>query len=224
MRLFRLLSIQLLLLTTLCAAAQDYKYEVGAGAGVGFYLGDTNTTTLYKNTGWAAGAIARWNLNYRWVLKGNLSTLHIAGDTAGGDNAYPDEASYQFDRQLFDLGAQIEYNFMSYGLGKSYLGTSPFSPYLVAGIGVTFAPESGSPFWSMNIPVGFGVKYKFAPRWNLGMEFTLRKTFGDTLDSTQLSDPYGIESSSIKNTDWYNMTLFTVTYDIFEIIQPCNNL
>ncbi len=224
MRLLRLLSIQLLLLSAVGAAAQDYKYEVGGGAGIGFYMGDANTSTLYKEVGWAAGAVARWNLNYRWVLKGNLSTLRIAGDTDNFDNAYPNEASYQFERQLFDLGVQMEYNFLSYGIGKSYLGTSRIAPYLVAGVGVTFAPESGNHFWSMNIPLGLGVKYKIAPRWNVGCEFTLRKTMGDSLDSTELSDPYGIESLTIKNTDWYNMTLFTVTYDIFEIIQPCNNL
>ncbi|MFR0835863.1 MAG: DUF6089 family protein [Barnesiella sp.] len=119
------------------------------------------------------------------------------------------------------MGAQAEFNFFNYGMGYSYQETSRISPYLLAGLGVSFAPASVIIF-SVNIPLN-GVKYKIAPRWNIALEFTVRKTLGDNLDGKDLKDPYRIESSAFKNTDWYSMTLFSITYEFGYRRKPCNN-
>ena len=52
----------------------------------------------------------------------------------------------------------------------------------------------------------------------------MRKTLGDKLDGKALDDPYGINSSSLKNTDWYSYTLLSVTYDFGMKKKICNNI
>ena len=56
------------------------------------------------------------------------------------------------------------------------------------------------------------------------LEFSMRKTLGDKLDGKALDDPYGINSSSLKNTDWYSYTLLSVTYDFGMKKKICNNI
>lgn len=214
----------LLILFVARVTAQDYKYEIGVAAGLGFYMGDANQSALYYKPDAAYGVVFRRNLNYRWAIKADLITGRVRGDTRNFKNALPNGVQYNFSRQLIDLGAQAEFNFFNYGIGQSYLGTNRFAPYLIAGLGFSYAPYSRSSFFSVNIPLGVGVKYKLAPRWNIGLEFTMRKTFGDKLDGKVLEDPYGIKSSVLKNTDWYSCTLFTVTYDFGLKKKICNNL
>ncbi len=217
----RLLSIAVAALLSMGhITAQEYLHEVGAAVGTSFYLGDTNATQLYQQVKPAFGAIYRHNINYRWAIKGQLLTGGISGDTKLNDNRYPNGANYSFDNQLFDLGVQAEFNFFNYGMGMSYLGTSRIAPYLSFGLGLVTTGD----VWSANIPIGVGLKYKIAPRWNVGIDFSLRKSFTDRLDSNELDDPYVIESSWLKNTDWYSFTLLTVSYDLGKIKENCNNL
>ena len=203
--------------------AQDYKYEIGVAAGIGTYMGDANQSSVLHKPGAAFSGIFRYVPNYRWAIKVNLATASLRGDTRDFSNVFPEEKHYDFKRQLFDLGAQAEFNFFNYGMGYSYQETSRISPYLLAGLGVSFSPASGDNFFSVNIPLGVGVKYKIAPRWNIALEFTVRKTLGDNLDGKDLKDPYRIESSAFKNTDWYSMTLFSITYEFGYRRKPCNN-
>ena len=68
--------------------------------------------------------------------------------------------------------------------------------------------------------MGVGVKYKWKERLNLGLEFTMRKGFGDRLDG--LSDLNGIKSSFAKNTDWYSVFMFTITYEFSKRCKVCH--
>lgn len=216
----------IIILTTLMTGAQsqDFKYEIGAAGGVGFYMGDANPSKIFRKSGAAFGAIFRRNLNYRWAIKCDLATSGIKGDTRGLPGVFPGGTHYVFNRQLIDIGAQAEFNFFHYGWGYSYLGTKRFAPYLLGGIGFTAVPEKGDGYFSLNIPIGVGVKYKLAQRWNIGLEFSMRKSLGDKLDGRSLDDPYKISSSALKNTDWYSFTWITITYDFGRKKAICNNL
>jgi hypothetical protein len=54
----------------------------------------------------------------------------------------------------------------------------------------------------------------------LGVEFTMRKAFGDKIDG--LSDLNGVKSSFAKNTDWYSLTMFTITYEFSKRCRTCH--
>ena len=108
------LIIIILVSPIIAAQSQDFKYEIGAAAGVGFYMGDANPSKIFRKPGAAFGAVFRRNLNYRWAIKCDLATAGIKGDTRGLPGVFPGGAYYVFDRQLIDIGAQAEFNFFHY--------------------------------------------------------------------------------------------------------------
>lgn len=221
---------QRLLIIVICISiypvlhAQEYKYEIGGMAGIGNYMGDANKTSLLKGVNPGAGAVFRYNANFRLAFKGNLSWGQISGKTAGLDNVFPFEEEISFNRSLVDLGGQVEFNFFPYSDKFAYAGARRFSPYILVGAGVTVAPGGDKTFASLNIPLGAGVKYKIKNRINLGCEFAVRKLFNDGLEGkAALDNPYEIESSMLKNKDWYTSLMIFVTWDFGPRNQPCNN-
>ena len=151
----------------------------------------------------------------------------MAGDTRGFDKTYPGVEDASFKRTLIDLGAQFEYNFLPYGTGLGFRGGYRFTPYLLGGMGFTYAipPEKG--VFTVNFPIGIGVKYKLSRRLNIGAEFTMRFSMSDKLDVTnkeglQLEDPYQIKGKGLKNKDSYAFTMLFLTYDLFPKCKECN--
>lgn len=222
-----LLSMLLCLTTQLRSEELEYKYELGGMAGGSFYLGDANYSGMFKNMNIMGGVVWRYNFNPRMVLKTNLAVARISGDTAGEDNKFPG-GDVDFSRTLYDLGAQFEYNFFAYGTGGGYKRTHRFTPYIMGGVGATFAPEPLESVFTPNLSLGAGVKYKLMPRLNLGCEISFRMTFSDKLDVTSsekpvLEDPYDIKSSGMKNKDSYSFFSIFLTYDLSPKYRDCNN-
>lgn len=204
--------------------AQEYKYEIGGMAGGAFYMGDANKNAFFKGLNPALGGVFRYNVNFRWAIKGNLMWGRVSGSTEGLENVFPNQAQVAFNANVIELGGQGEFNFFPYSDKFAYAGARRFSPYVLLGIGMTVAPGNGSTMASLNIPLGVGVKYKIKNRINLGCEFSFRKLFADNLEgNAALDSPYGIKSSFLKNRDWYSFLLLSVTWDFGPRNRPCNN-
>ncbi|WP_321519451.1 DUF6089 family protein [uncultured Bacteroides sp.] len=211
------------------AQENEYRMEAGGMLGGSFYMGDANASTPFKNLQFAGGAMARYIINPHMALKANLTMGKISGNTEYFDNKYPENKQVSFSRNIFDLGSQFEYNFWGYGIGQEYKGYRKFTPYILGGIGLTFAPAPAKGIFTVNFPVGIGIKYKIAQRLNIGCEMTMRFSLSDNLDVTNkngliLSDPYGIKGIGIKNKDSYSFTTVFITYDLFPKCRTCNNL
>ncbi len=215
-----LLTLTLLLLTTLLAGAQEYRFEVGPALGMSGYLGEANTSNLWKRPGLVAGGVIRYILNSRWAFKGNLIYANIKGDTRGQQSQFPDGHHYSFSSSVYDLSAQAEFNFFHFGSGARYKQYKRISPYMVAGIGLAYASTKGRSEVAFTIPLGIGVKYKIKERLNIGLEFTMRKSFGDKIDN--LNDLYLVKHSFGKNTDWYSFTMVTLTYEFSKRCVKCH--
>jgi len=208
--------------------AQEYKYEIGGMAGSSFYMGDANKNTLFRNMNIAAGAVLRYNKDFRWAYKANLLVGGVSGDTKSSGNVFPDGQNASFSRTFIEFGGQIEFNFFSYSDKYAFLGTKRFTPYMFTGLGFT-AATGDDMFFGVNLPIGVGLKYKLKNRLNLGFEFSFRKLFGDSFDKPDkegfgLDDPYEIKSSFLKNKDWYSLTMFSVTWDFGMRKDPCHNI
>lgn len=216
----RTLYTLVLLLTSLLAGAQEYRFEVGPALGVSGYLGEANNSNLWKHPSLVAGGIFRYILNSRWAVKGNLIYANIKGDTRDLDNRFPYGHQYKFSSSVYDLSAQAEFNFFHFGSGPRYKNYKRISPYMVAGIGMAYASTKGHSEAAFTIPLGVGVKYKFKERLNVGFEFTMRKSFGDKIDN--INDPYLVKHSFAKNTDWYSFAMFTVTYEFSKRCTKCH--
>jgi hypothetical protein len=196
--------------------------------GGAFYMGDVNKDRPFKALNPAFGGVFRYNANLRWAMKANLMWGQVSGTTAGLDNVFPDNAQASFSRNLFELGGQMEFNFLPYSDKFAYLNAKRFTPYVLLGLGATLAPGSGRTFVGLNLPIGLGVKYKIKNRLNLGCELSVRKLFGDDFDVTDdsnalLDKPYQISGSPLKNNDWYAFMLLSLTWDFGLKCSPCNN-
>lgn len=209
--------------------AQEYKYEIGGVAGGAFYMGDLNKSSLFKEMGPSIGAIFRYNPNFRIAIKTDLTWGQISGSTNGLENVFPDHAQGSFSRSLFDLGGQVEFNFLPYSDKFAYLNTRRLSPYIAVGLGTTIAPGGKRTFVGVNLPLGLGLKYKVKNRVNLGLEFSFRKLLSDNLDVTDennsfLNNPYQMQNSIWKNKDWYSFLHVSLTWDFGPRNRPCNNI
>ena len=203
------------------AQAQELEYalELGVMAGPLTYFGDANYGSPFKNPNAAAAVFARYNLNQRMSLKFDVAYGKISGDASKGSNKFPDQdgQEWKFSKPLVDIACQYELNFWAYGTGGSYKGSRRLAPYIQMGLGLTACNKEVA----LSIPLGIGVKYKFAPRWNCGADLSVRFTTSDNLDG--ITDPYRISSGAFKNKDSYAMLLFYVAYDLCPKYRKCNN-
>ena len=182
------------------AWSQEYRYEVGPAIGITGYLGDVNTSNMYKMPRVAGGGIFRYNMNTRFAIKGNLLYVGLAGDSKNIESKFPFDAQYSFSSHVIDLGAQFEFNFFHFGEGARYKNYKRITPYMLAGLGAEVAITGGKANFGMVLPLGVGVRYRLKPRLNLGFEFTMRKAFSDRIDG--ISDLYGYKRGISKTTDW----------------------
>lgn len=226
-RMFFVGAIMLCLASGVRADGLEYRYEIGAMAGVSSYYGEANYHIPLKNMNAMGGIVWRYNINPRMAVKADFAVAGVSGSTASAGNRYPG-GDIEFTRAVYELGAQYEYNFFAYGDGVGYKKTHRVVPYIFAGIGVTYLPKRGYHVFAANIPVGLGVKCKVMPRLNVGCEMSFRFTTTDKLDVTDrtaplLDDPYGIKSGWLKNKDSYSFLSIFLTYDISPKYRKCNN-
>ncbi|MDE7412485.1 MAG: porin family protein [Muribaculaceae bacterium] len=213
----------ILILSGIKASAQeDYRFDIGGGIGMTGYLGDANTANLWSNPGFDAELLFRYLPNPRWGMKTNFYVGTLSGNSEKMTNVLPESKTFKFSTTFFELGEMAEFNFFNYGIGETYRHLKRISPYIAAGLGITAWSVSGEWGAALSIPLGVGVKYKLSERWNLGFEFLMKKTFTDRLDGRPLSDPLGIKSSFMKNTDWYSTMSVTISYEFSKRCAVCN--
>ena len=118
-------AVMLLLGSACVASAQELEYnlELGGMVGGNLYVGDANNT-LVGSMGMAGGVLARYNINPRMAVRGNLAMSRIKGTTVGKDNKFPEGEHSTFSRNVFELGAQYECHFFAYGTGEGYKDTT----------------------------------------------------------------------------------------------------
>lgn len=203
-------------------AQEDYRFDMGGGVGITGYLGDANTSFLYKRPSWDVELLFRYIANPRWNFKTGFYVGGLSGDSADMTNLFPSENTYKFSTIFYELSELAEFNFFSYGMGETYRHLKRWTPYITGGLGVTawkVADYFGAAFI---IPFGIGVRYKPSLRFNIGLEFLMKKVFTDRLDGPDLHDPVGIKSSFMKNTDWYSTLTFSISYEFSKRCATCN--
>jgi hypothetical protein len=153
------------------------------------------------------------------ALKFDLMYSGISGNALELQNKYPNVTGqeWKFSNSVIDLGCQYELGFWGYGTGRSYKGTKRLVPYIQIGMGFTY----GNKNITMNIPIGFGVKYKLKERLNIGFDWSMHFSMSDKLDG--ISDPYSIKSGFLKNKDSYCLTKGYLSFDLSPRSRECNN-
>lgn len=208
---------------TLPASAQeDYRFDIGAGVGMTGYLGDANSANLWANPSWDATILFRYILNPRLNFKTNFYVGGLRGDSSKMDNVLPNDQNFKFSTTFFEIGELVEFHFFNYGMGESYRKLKRWTPYITAGVSITGWTVDGSGSATFTIPMGVGFKYKPALRWNIGLEFLMKKTFSDRVDGNNLFDPLGIKRGFMKNTDWYSTFSISISYEFSKRCAVCH--
>lgn len=195
-----------------CAQEESYRFDIGAGLGMGGYMGDLNESNPFGRPGFTGNLAFRYRFDTRWALTTMLGYSALSGNSADLSAALPDNAEYKFKSSVIDLSERVEVNFFAFGIGETYKKLRRWSPYLAVGAGIAMATCEGSNHIAFTIPMAVGVKYKLLERINLGLEFSMTKAFGDHLDG-DIADLYQVKSSFLKNTDWYSRLALSVSYE-----------
>ena len=224
--LYIVLTALLLSIASVPANAQtDYEYrmEIGGGVGLMAYEGDFNGSILH-NMQPSASLMLRRVINPYMDLRLAASYGKLKGSSKDVKTYLPQyqDTQYDFSTTLVDLSATYEYNFWPYGTGNDYRGAQRLTPFVFAGIGTTYASTPTGNVLTANLPLGLGIKYKVAPRLNLGIEWAIHFSLNDKLDG--IADPYGIQSTGMfKNTDCFSALQLTLTYSFMPKCRTCHN-
>lgn len=204
------------------SAQEDYRFDIGGGVGMTGYLGDANTSNLYRNPSWDLELLFRYIANPRWGFKTNFFVGGLSGNSAQMTNVFPSDETFKFTTTFFELGEMAEFSFFNYGMGERYRKLKRFSPYIAGGVSMTLWTVGGHTYAGFTLPFGIGAKFKINRRLNLGLEFLMKKVFADRLDGEMLKDPVGIKSSFAKNTDWYSTLTLTLSYEFSKRCRQCH--
>lgn len=188
------------------------RWELGGWAGISNYFGDLNTNTSFEYLGPAGGALLRYNWNRRWAYKVGLGAGVVAYEDIASHYPYQKARNLSFSSNIFEMTNEVEFNFFRYEKERI---DYRFTPYLTTGIvvfyfnpkaeyeGTTYSlrdlgtegqknPDaSRRPYSRVNVAIvaGGGFKYSFHPRWAIGLETGVRRTFTDYLDDVSTVYP-----------------------------------
>ncbi len=209
-------------LLVLCQAfsleAQEFRYEFGGDLGTSYYAGDLARKGFVAPQSLTAGLLARYNINFRWAMRGNLSYQGLRSDWKYAKNVFPKgQKDLTFSAKLVNLAYGIEFNFLPLSDKYRYLNTSSFSPYLYAGVGVAYAWGRDEDVFTPNLTLGVGAKYKLDSRWMLSASWLWAYTFTDKLDALSeqskiLANPYQIDYGAMKSKDGFARITIGMSY------------
>lgn len=196
--------------------------DIGLWGGTSTYYGDLDNAPPLETFNLNFGGYLRYNFNARVALRAMVLTGKFSAD------GVIENTPWVFSKSVQDFSLQVEVNYLKYIMG---LKNTPFTSYVMAGIGVAYFPYeldptaiaafnaqhpmflSGQPLISAKdsevaatIPFGIGFKFNLGERMGLGIEYQMRKMFLDKLDN--LDDPLAFvneEGEEHYYTDeWHN--------------------
>ncbi len=225
MKKYIVLLCSILCFCSMRAQEKEYMYEIGAGLGSCWTYGDINRSSIIYDPSVASELLFRYNVNLRWAMALDLSYNRLKGDSKDFDNIFPQNAHWSFNRRYYQFGIRPEFTFWNYGWGSDYREKHRIAPFMTAGLGFGWTNGSSSAddrsTTSLSIPLGIGIKWKMAPRWDLQLTGLWTKVFGDNIDG--ISDPYQIGTTTPMNTDWVGSIMMSVTFSFKERCMECHN-
>lgn len=232
-----LVAASLCLMSVAALAQEDteYRYDIGVGVGATTYYGDFNSV-LFGNVQPAGAVVFRKVINPRSAVRiaGMYTKAKGSYDRKNTDYPEIDAEGYSFNNSIGDLSVTYEYNFWAFGTGKEYRGAKRVAPFVSLGVGLTYVncetgmrdysaidvKSSSKSVVSANIPIGFGVKYRYRDRLNFSLDWQMHFSLTDQIDG--IKDPYRIKSNGIfKNTDCYSTLTFALTYSFSAKCPTC---
>ena len=159
-----------------------YHCEIGVQGGLGYYVGEL-APHVFSQVSVAYGAQFRYKFNQRWALQTKI------------------QRQYANEKSLWALDVNAEYNFFRFGSESHDYRVKQITPYISLGVGA-----SAYDGWNLGayLPVGVGLKWKFADRWQLqaAWQHNVYVYNGDGLEgSPDYNNTHGLNGSNVMNND-----------------------
>ena len=191
--------------------------EVGAMAGVSYYFGDLNPNVDLGHPGFSFSLLGRYNFNPRLAAKLSLNYGYISADDADSDNNFQQARNLDFRSNIWDIAAQVEFNFFPY---EHWSYENWFTPYVFAGFSVfrmnpktdldgetyelrewgTEGQQIGDEYLKINpaIVYGLGMKWNIDRVWAINLELSGRALFTDYVDDVSGTYPNKLELEDLR--------------------------
>ncbi len=154
--------------------------NIGAFVGLSYYNGEINPQKVLFMPSPAYGIMYRHNINDRWALRFQADYSNIQASDAKSKNSYQQIRNYSFNNVYYDLGMQVELNFMQYD--KKEFTTEYFTPYISTGIYLSYMPTTETMLFA-SVPIEFGMKYALTKKITIGALWSYRWTSSDEVDA-----------------------------------------
>lgn len=197
-------------------------HEIGLYLGGSNFIGDVGATDYIAPKNLTIGGIYKWNRSPRHSYRISLLFSELEGIDKNSDDPSRQIRGLEFNSQIIELSAGMEFTFLDFNLHK---GGFVSTPYLYTGVTVTkhdnfflansgqLEPE-GTESFAYGIPMVVGYKAAIAQHFVLAFEIGARYTFSDEIDGS-VPDAEELQSRSfgnLNNNDWYTFTGVTLTY------------
>lgn len=197
-------------------------HEIGLYLGGSNFIGDVGATDYIAPKNLTIGGIYKWNRSPRHSYRISLLFSELEGIDKNSDDPSRQIRGLEFNSQIIELSAGMEFTFLDFNLHK---GGFVSTPYLYTGVTVTkhdnfFLANSGqlesegTESFAYGIPMVVGYKAAIAQHFVLAFEIGARYTFSDEIDGS-VPDAEELQSRSfgnLNNNDWYTFTGVTLTY------------
>lgn len=223
--------------------------DIGLWGGTSTYFGDMRGTGHFQQFNPNFGAYFRYNFDARIALRAMFITGrfaeegYIEGITAPSLDKQVQDLSLQVEinylKYILGVKNTPYTSYVLVGVGVAYfpyysnppkMGVAYFPYYFhPANTDVAYFPyyfdppyKDKEPTFAPTIPFGIGFKYTLGQRWEVGIEYLMRKMFVDKLDD--LDDPLAyinLEGQQVTytdfahNNDWSAYLGLHLTYKIY---------
>ena len=162
----------------ICLFADDeqhkfYWMEVGLQGGAAYYVGEL-AGHVFLSTREAYGAQARVKITPRWAVQFKGQCQRVSNNIKFGEI---DEFKHlsgvkdftgNYSQSVWHFDVVGEYNFFELGLDEYNIHMRSITPYMFMGFGAgLLGAQRKKNNFTMYVPLGVGVKWKFAERWQL---------------------------------------------------------
>ena len=165
-----------------------YHLDGGVMAGIGYYVGDA-TPHIFQDVREVAGAQLRFKFDQRWSLQAKGLWQRVA-------YTYNEQ---DYHNPIWNIDLTAEFNFFRFGMHPYDQRVKQVSPYMFIGIGTSLYNKNAFKAseridlaktgcdMNLYIPLGIGVKWKFAERWQLQVAWQ---------HQVYISNGYGLEGQN----------------------------
>ena len=226
------------------AEEKFYRLELGLQAGAAYYMGDL-APYAFMSSSETYGVQARVKIDPRWAVQVKGQRQRVINSFESENQWDVPEGRYQTPMWHFDVAG--EFNFFRFGIHPYDARMHNLTPFISLGLGFTAyniyadAEKAYPAFevgdwerfdYAMYIPVGVGLKWKFAPRWQLQLawQHQIYVFNGDGLEGaipdlkpSLFNDEYQMNGTNILNNDVTSTLTVGLVFEFAHDKKKCFN-